>query len=464
MNKSYRRISKILSRSFGTKFFSLILITAVISGCNESSVVGLDVQPQEDLLNLGWIDTTTVICKTVKEDSVRTDNLLISSEAALIGKYMDPIFGTAVSSLYTQLRLPSNNPDFGTDPVCDSIVFTLAYSPKYYGKRGRVSQNINIHQLSESLSGTTYYSNNSIAYNSTDLAGNYGFIPRPNDSVLVNGKKVTPHVRIPLLASFGQSILDKKGLAELASNTAFQDFTKGLYITTENTVLTSGSGDGNILTFKMSDPQTKITIFYHYTNQTVTDYKSYDLTLNNVTRFLKYNHDITNADPYFKSQLAGTSTVDTSVFLQGMAGSKVKIDFPHLKHINDLGKVAINKAELVIKVDKNPLYQVDTFTVPGSLSVIGIDANGALYFLPDAYESHQLINGSFNGVETYTFNIDRYIQQVLNGSLSNTGLYLYIPGYTAGSGVINPNRVVIGSGNNSGSQKMKLNLTYTKLH
>ena len=80
-----KRMSKILPRLLvGAKFFLVLLLSISISitSCDESSVVGLDVQPANDLLNVNYQDTTTLITKTVKVDSLRTDEaLLISADA-----------------------------------------------------------------------------------------------------------------------------------------------------------------------------------------------------------------------------------------------------------------------------------------------------------------------------------------------------------------------------------------------
>ncbi|MBA3705349.1 MAG: hypothetical protein H0W84_05470, partial [Bacteroidetes bacterium] len=66
-----------------------------LTSCDESSVVGLDVQPSNDLLNVSFQDTTTIITKTIREDSLRTDEALVGFAGALIGKYIDPVFGEA---------------------------------------------------------------------------------------------------------------------------------------------------------------------------------------------------------------------------------------------------------------------------------------------------------------------------------------------------------------------------------
>src|SRR5438552_2722389 len=102
----YKSIPSILSRKSGTKFFLFLSVAISLSSCDESSVIGLDVQPPGDLLNVGWKDTTTIVTHTVTGDSLITDETLIATGEALIGKYIDPVFGTCTGSMYTQVRLP----------------------------------------------------------------------------------------------------------------------------------------------------------------------------------------------------------------------------------------------------------------------------------------------------------------------------------------------------------------------
>jgi hypothetical protein len=461
MNTYNKRITAILSRSFGTKFFLISLIALLATSCNESSVVGLNVQPASDLLNVGWQDTTTIVSSTIREDSLHTDASVIIGADALLGTYLDPVFGKTTASLYTQLRLPGNNPDFGLNPICDSVVLSLTYASDFYGKKERKTQRISVYQLDNTMSTSSdYYSNNTINYGTNDFASGFLYTPRPVDKVVVMGDTLKAHLRVRLQQSFGQVILNRQGDPELANNTAFQNFTRGLFITSDVTG-SATVGDGNILHFKMGDIQTKLTIYYRNSNATNNDSLKYDISLSSIARFSAFQHDFSSGYSYLQSQLASTST-DTTVFVQSLAGVKSKIEFPHLLHWNDSGKIAINRAELVIKVDttNNALYQLDTFAAPAKLILFGISATNTNYAIPDAFDINESFGGSYDATKKeYRFNIDRYVQQILNGTRANTGLFL-----VASGGAVNSHRVVLGSGSSQGYQKMKLNITYTKLH
>src|ERR1043165_1870448 len=91
--KEFKNLSFL--KSGRTNFFLVasVLFAISLTSCDESSVVGLEVQPADDLLKVGWQDTTTLITKTQLEDSLRTDALLITTGTPLLGKYIDPVFG-----------------------------------------------------------------------------------------------------------------------------------------------------------------------------------------------------------------------------------------------------------------------------------------------------------------------------------------------------------------------------------
>lgn len=459
-------IPAILSRAIGTKFFLFLSLglTFSLTSCDEASVVGLDVQPEGDLLNVGFQDTTTVLTRTVKGDSLITDETLITTGVGLIGKYIDPVFGTATASVYTQVRLPSNisATSFGALPVCDSIILSLVYEGTAYGKKDRKPQKMNVYQLTESMStATTYYSNSTLSKSGIDLtaADGYVFTPKPSDSTNVDTLTLKPQLRIPLDNAFGQLLLNNQSTGNLATNTAFQSFFNGIYITTENTS-TLFANEGNILHFKMGE--SKITLYYKNSTATSLDY---DFSLGSVARFNHYKQDYTaGAIPDLTAQINNPSgplyAQNDVVYVQSMGGTKTKIEFPHIMNWVDSAAISINKAELVISVDTSVTYNADTFALPTAFILFGINDDGTTFAIPDAFEGSTYFGGTLNsGTFQYRFNIARYIQQILDGDRSNNGLYLL-----ASNGAVFGNRAVISGGKSTAARPMKLNITFTKLH
>jgi hypothetical protein len=397
-------------------------------------------------------------------DSLRTDAAQLQSVSynALFGTYLDPIFGKTSASIYTQLTLSSVNPNFGVNPIIDSVVLSLVYdTTSSYGKIPKAQQNISVYQLSENLvSSNVYYSNYSpsLLAPTTDLTNGFAFTPNLTSTNTIDGEVLKPCLRVPINSAFGQSILNSQSSGNLLNTTAFQNFIKGLYITTKNTT-SLNSGEGNIFKINYADYQTRLRLYYH----SDTAHLKYDLSIGTaVSLFSNFNHTFTNSDLISQINNGASSKQNDLVYLQSMAGVKVKIEMPYIMNLNTTYIHGINKAELVIKVDTTAIYQSGTYTPPKQLIVFGINDTGNDFVLSDFYENSNYsygyyIGGSYNSVTNeYRINISRYVQQILDGKIKNNGLHLL-----AFQGAFYANRVVIGGGSNS-TYRMKLNLTYTK--
>jgi Domain of unknown function (DUF4270) len=455
----------ISSRITIVKFLWMFLVCApvLLTSCDESSIIGLNVQPTNDLLNVIYQDTTTLLTRTVHLGQLRTDaaQLKVISPNTLFGYYWDPVFGKTSASIYTQLTLSSANPDFGTNPVIDSVVLSLVYDTSYcYGKTPKVPQNINVYRLSEDMvPNTIYYSDQvlSLSSTSTVLTNVFSVTPNLTSSLTIDGEVLRPALRVPLDTAFGRILLNSKSAGALSSDAAFQTFMKGLYITTENMVSMS-SGEGNILKINFADSQTRLRLYYHSGLSKF----NYDFTIGTTAAlFTHFNHNFT--DPDMIAQMNGSAGKQNDiVYAQSMNGAEVKIEMPYIMSLNSSGIHTINKSELVIKVDTSAMYQLPTFTPPAQLYVYGINDDGTNYVLSDAYESANYSYGNYIGgiynasTAEYRINISRYIQQVLSGHVKNNGLYL-----VAYKGIYNANRVVLGGGS-SNAYRMKLHVTYTK--
>lgn len=481
-----RSNSKTLLRTFGAKFFLAVLVSVSLltaTSCDKASSVGLDVQPQNDLLNVGFQDTVTLFTRTVKEDSLRSDQGLITSGTVLLGKYNDPIFGESKASLYTQVLLSSAiyPTSFGNDPVCDSIVLSLAYNGVYYGENnGRTPpkrQKINVYEVLDNISLTTsYYSDTNLTRQySNDFANGYTFIPDIQDSVYAEGtalkplNKVAPQLRVPLQQAFGQTLLNNRLTGLMTGNDVFQTFLKGLYITAENTTGLN-KGEGRILSYAINS--SKIRLYYKHKvmgwlGNDSTVHSSFDLRFDIAARFAHLKTSAP-ASSDLATQLADTNRTHNyaTTYVQALAGAKTKVLTPYIMSLKNNGAIAINKAELVVKVDPSYLdYNGNTYSPPGTLLAFGINDDKTSYVLPDLFAAPFYYDGTYNSTDhEYKLNITRYIQQVLDKKLHNNGIYLLVPHITAVTSA--PRMVIGGAQNSSGTNQyqMKLNITYTKLH
>ena len=416
------------------------ILVFLLGACEDPGIIGLDVQPPDDNLNVSFSDSTTLITYTVIEDSIRTDERGVN----LLGSYEDPVFGKASASIYTQFVLPSNNVNFGSGFTPDSLIMTLAFSD-YYGDLSS-QQTLQVFQLSESINvDSPYYSTRDFAYDPTDLTPNVMISPQSGDADIV--------VKLnDVIFTFSDSVF--------ADNNAFLSFFKGLYITTDTT--TPGSA---ILYFDLESPLAKLTLYYRNVPKDTccTTSSFFDFEINdNSARINRFNHDYAGTPIVSSDSILG----DALAYAQAMSGVKSKILFPYLKNWTASQKIAVNKAELVVKIENDPTLagDINVYKPPEKLFLLGIDSAGETFGITDIAEGESYFGGALDATKNeYRFNIARHIQEILSGLRTDYGLYLIVPNSFESSGsAVSANRVVL-KGGGSSTTKMKLNLTYTIL-
>jgi len=412
-------------------------------GCKKPEDIGVTILPSFDLLKTPFSDTATIQCVTLLEDSLRANGL----SKVLLGSYVEPDFGLSQASIYSQVLL-GNIPSLGSNLTADSLVLSLAYAG-YYGDT-TIQQTVHLFEITDNTisADSTYHTNKTFDCGTTDIAPPLLFSPRPTDSVMVGTANQPAQLRIPLNTALADSFLSILQQSQYQNNTGWLSYFKGVYIKTDST-----SG-GAILYFNPSSAYSKMSLYYHDSSNAS---HSYDLVLNGANinhETHNYNYPTISSVAQVLADSSNLANNDTLSYLQSMAGLKVKLKFPYLKHFNDSGKIVINKAELVLNVA--PISDTGKFAPPTNLLLAAFDSTGAIMFVADYYESN--FGGYYNSSNsTYTFNIARQLQQILDGKVVDYGLSLNV----LSSGV-QANRVIIGSGKSMGS-RMKLRLFYTRL-
>ena len=82
----------------------LLLSFIVVFSCkkkDEQSILGLDVQPENDLVGLTITDSASVFMHTQRVDSVKSYN----DQYKYLGSNQDPIFGRTDASIYTNFSI-----------------------------------------------------------------------------------------------------------------------------------------------------------------------------------------------------------------------------------------------------------------------------------------------------------------------------------------------------------------------
>ena len=430
-------------------YILLLFLLVIENSCKKKSPddIGLPILPGNDLLNAKYVDTLLIIAHTVKADSLPSKNIA----PTLLGAYNDPIFGVSSVSIFTQFSLSKANPDFGTNPFLDSVVLSLTYSKgQHYGML--VPQTFKVHELLQNIyRDSVYYSNKLLSYGME--LGNTTIKPNLTDSVKIDSLKYPPHLRIHLDKSFFQNFLHNPSI--YIDNTSLQEFFKGIFIVPTNTM---PSGEGAILSIDLANSYSGLTFFYHNTTDT-TSYK-FLISKDFSTHSSLFNHDYSMTSDLLAQLKSSQDIQEDKVYVQSMAGVRTRIIIPYLKDLYNKGKVAINKAELILPVDVSSFAGADSvfYPHPQLLAAIENTTLGPM-FMPDYFEGIDYFGGSYAATKyEYTFNIARYVQQVLNGTKEN-GALLIISNASQSTG----NRTVLVGANKSFDNRMRLRITYTFL-
>jgi hypothetical protein len=470
------------------KFFRLDLLTLLISlfilnSCKNQDTVGLGVNAPgvSGSVSGSLVDTSTVVTNTVPEDSVVTSGPLPKNPLAY---FVDPVFGTSVSNIATDLNLPGSSAytlPSGTITI-DSARLVLNFADGFYGDSIESKYKVNVYQLNERFNtSTTYYNTKQWNYNSSNLIGSLTFNSRTHDSIkiynIIAGApdtliKVPPQIRIPINTQFINANLFTASSTTLSSNAIFNNSIKGLYITIDQTKTTGAGG-----VFMISEPDS-LAVYYRANNGATIDTAVIYLPISGLAT--QTQHIYSTA---IQTELNNTSTSRGTVYLQGLAGLRSKISFPNLlmNLRNNLLKkdsdIILNRAELVIT------------PVPGSAIPFSPIPRISMYRLDIAHQRSLVeddnttsdprsggitVFGGFYSPTTqnYHFVITAFLQDLLLKNTIDYGTYIGpvdLNSTSATTADIAPtaqvgSRVVVGGGSNKSSPySMKLNIIYTKI-
>ncbi len=416
-------------------------------GCKKpEDDLGLSVLDPADTLGTIRTDTVSIVSWTRPGDSVQTSGL----SANEIGSYLDPQFGKVSTGTATQLRLSVNSVGpADASLICDSLVLSLAYSSvdPIYGSS--TAQSIRVYRLDEDLTTDSIYrSNRAPVWINQDLVKDptRQFAPFPLDSPMVGGVRVTPQLRIQLDTVLGNALLEQWGGANVADNTAFLAFFKGLYVVPDD----QGQPDGGVWRFNLLSGASKMTLYYHSDTQPVTT--PFDFVIGSGS--VHYTHVVFDHGaatvPGVPQALSDITLGQQTTYIQSMGGLRPEIRFPHLDRYANTNLHTLAKAELIISVNND---DADSYPPPSQLFALRKDAEGVDRFLPD---QDATIGGLYDATaKEYRFNMTRWVQGIINGTYANTGLS-FVP---AGTG-ITVNRAAL-AGPQNPTNPMKLVLTFT---
>jgi hypothetical protein len=442
----------------------ILLSFIIVFSCkkkDDNSVLGLDVQPENDLVGVTVTDSVSLYMYTQKVESVRSYN----DRFKYLGSNLDPIFGRTDASIYTNFSISNNltNLSFGANPVLDSAEIIIRYTGEYKGDTA-TSLTFQVHILNQKLDATASYSTSStVPFSSSMISNVVGTVkPRGEDVCLI----------LPLDHNLAEYIL--KTNSNLANNTVFQNAYKGLYITTANSPL-GGAGSGSIRAFDLDDAISGINIYYHDGNSVNSKGQKFLFSFSGseALRFNHVNNDYTKgATQNLFEQLNSTESIATvkansNVYINSFGGTRTKVYLPYLKNLVDSQNVSISRAELIIKVDDIISPSNLSFGYPANLALLACREDGTEELVYDQLEASDFVKYGGNYDKTnkqYVFNIARQVQKILTDKITNYGFYLVNATPSVGSVARRDNRLqrVVFGGKTNLNFKPIFKVTYIK--
>lgn len=374
---------------------------------------------------------------------------------SIAGSYIDPHLGGVRASINTHLQLSTLNPEFGENPICDSVVMLVSYRG-YYGDTISPTTFV-VKELGEYMDpDSAYYSNRIFALNNE--LGRITLSPRPTSPAHLEGDTLKPALKLYLDKDyFQENLINASRLSKqyFVNNTEYIKHMFGIQIQTE------GYSDG-LYYFNLNGTSSFLKVYYR---ETPADTVSKDYEMLYAHQFIDddgqsklfsvntFSQDYTLGGPDFAFQ--DTVNGEQTVYSQAMGGAVANIILPNLKEFKDSNWI-INKAEIIVPVREG---SVGKYRLPSSILLL--EDVGESRLLVDDYAPGSInVDGKLTLGElrekSYTFNITRLVHRYITTEDTIFPLIL-LPATSASQGW----RAVL-NGNADPVKPMEFNIYYTK--
>ncbi|MEO6818566.1 MAG: DUF4270 family protein [Ginsengibacter sp.] len=465
---------------------SLILFFFVVSCTKiDTTTLGKDLIPAVD--NIHTFDTSLSVIANNFDNLGECDSVSRNDLHALGIISNDPLFGKTAANIYVEfkpLAYPFTFPDHDNDSIIiDSVVMVLNYGDSFGDST--VMQKVNVYPLTFNFNPDSIYKTCNILDYKPILLGTKTYFPYElNDSIHSFRENATNQLRIPLDKSNAQAWALDPSIT--ASDSAFKANFKGYAIVSDE-----GFGGQALNYFGLNSASTRVSIYVRTSKANVKDTSvmefpmgSYSGQANSIVRS-RNNSEITQ-------HLSQPPAGDEDIYIQTSPGNYGEIKIPGL---TGLSNRVIHRAELIMDQEYSNTTFDQYFNVPNRLFLDTQDSSGSYIPIPcdinatEAQSGFSTFGGRAksatdaggNSISRYTFNITRYVQNLvtnpgnINGKLRLRAPYYisYFKGYTdrcnqfiapfaLGINVIANGRVKL-SGTNNRPSAMRLHIVYSTL-
>lgn len=436
-------------------FLPLFFLLAFSACKKESADVGYALIEDNALENAQDTTFTQAICRSVLDDSVRTDIL----SSGLFGMVNDPVFGASKVSLIIQPRVSETSID-SSFRNADSTKLILKYdiSEEIGTNPNRILVGdanaelaFDIYKMGEEIPDNTFGSYRPVLGEKIgEYTGGFDFSEK---EVVIDGdtQVVTPEIVLTLNNQLGMDILNIANLNNDQLNTVLQ----GIVLVPREIL----SGDGLIFGFRSRLSASRLVVYHG----------SKEVSLNLGSRESKsvcYFENTPSA--VLSEQLSGSGHYNTT-YIQSLGGAKVKIELPELNDFIAAKKgerIVINEAHISFVLKDGSVINTK-YEQPPRLLLYAIDSvsdkTASFEDFIDFSEGKTLNYGGRYTNNSYDFRFNRYLQRLvddyrLRGKDNFRGFYLRVPNDSP----ITPHRAVLNT--DVSQEALKISIRYTKLN
>jgi hypothetical protein len=417
-----------------------VLFVLAFVACSKPQISFQSIYNGDNAQNVVFIDTFAVQISTVFLDSFTTSG----SSAQLLGRYIDPFFGTITSQSFTDIGTPIPLPILTSASIYDSIQLITRINRSFYGDTTKV-QRFLVSQLTQNMDypgiQNAFYSNQSIPYDPTILGS---IDVRINPTAGLTSQRAGDSIKISMPNSMGEQLFSLLYTQPdtLKNAALFRNYFHGLTLYPDTTL------PGAVYGFKDT---MLLRIYYHEPGpvvfQKTTDFR----VINQSTQFNHITADRTGTPtaPLSEANVElPSSACGNQAFIQPITSLYIKMLFPTISNLLGFQDyLAIMKANLVIRPVAGTYSP--TYPLPPILNLSMTNPGNTIgATLP--YGNGNLQVDYLYGISTnYTYDITPYIQNaIMQGAPNNAknGLILIVPANTFN---VMFNRAVMGASNNA---------------
>lgn len=465
---------------------SLIFLFFAV-GCTkiDTTSIGKDLIPAVD--NINTFDTTLSVIANNFDPSILCDSIGRNDLHALGIIANDPLFGKTAANIYVAFKpvaYPFNFKDHDKDSIIiDSVVMVLNYA--YSFGDSTVMQKASVYDLTFNfVADSVYKTCNVLDINQTVLGSKSYYPYELNDSIHAFRENAKNQLRIPIDKSIAENWA--KNPATTISDSAFTNSSKGFAIVSDDAI------SGQALNyFSLKSTSTRLSIYVRSSKANVKDTSVIDFPMTNFSG--QANSIIrTRGNSEITQHVSQPVGGDEEIYIQTSPGNYGEIKIPGL---TGLSNRVIHRAELIMDQEYSGTTLDQLFSTPSRLYIDTQDSSGTYIPIPcdinalavstglaslDGF-SKKAIDANGNSISRYTFNITRYVQNlVTNPGNVNGKLRLRAPYYVSykksyidrcnqviapfglGVNVIANGRVKL-SGTNNRASAMRLHIVYSTL-